>query len=218
MFIKRASVAGLVLSAAFLAAGCGTESGIADEGSEVVETGLAKDDAKRPLGTYVPQVPGAGPFNKLTLSANLTYEAEQKVECFVAPCPALEVSGDYHYSHAGSIRYLTFTGQYSAKFAYELQGDVLRLRAVGTKIWTSLSHDTQTVPAYCGGMGETRPRGGCPVGYSCNCPNGAACFVAGTCSPDPKPVTCGIKTCAAGQVCCNPLMGICTAPGEFCTL
>jgi hypothetical protein len=28
--------------------------------------------------------------------------------------------------------------------------------------------------------------------------------------------TCGNAQCAAGQVCCNPLAGICTAPGEVC--
>ncbi len=28
--------------------------------------------------------------------------------------------------------------------------------------------------------------------------------------------TCGNAQCAAGQVCCNPLQGICTAPGEVC--
>ena len=27
---------------------------------------------------------------------------------------------------------------------------------------------------------------------------------------------CGPVRCDAGQVCCNPLQGICTAPGEVC--
>jgi hypothetical protein len=218
MFINRkASIAGLVLSAALMAAGCGAESGL-DDGPEVIDPALAKDDSLRPVGTYLPEVSGAGPFNHLTLNSNLTYEMEQRVECLVAPCPTLEASGAFHYSHSGSIRYLTFTGQFSAKFAYEVKGDVLRLRTPGTTIWYSLQRDSHSVPPYCGGAGETRPRGGCPVGYSCNCPNGAYCLVAGTCSPDPAPVRCGNNTCAAGQVCCNPLQGTCTLPGEFCTL
>jgi hypothetical protein len=29
-------------------------------------------------------------------------------------------------------------------------------------------------------------------------------------------VTCGLASCGAGEVCCNPVMGICTKPGEFC--
>jgi hypothetical protein len=31
-----------------------------------------------------------------------------------------------------------------------------------------------------------------------------------------NPNKCGNTTCAAGMVCCNPLMNICTKPGEFC--
>ncbi len=30
--------------------------------------------------------------------------------------------------------------------------------------------------------------------------------------------TCGNATCGAGLVCCNPVMGICTAPGMFCIM
>jgi len=30
--------------------------------------------------------------------------------------------------------------------------------------------------------------------------------------------TCGNAQCAVGQVCCNPLAGICTAPGEVCAM
>lgn len=32
----------------------------------------------------------------------------------------------------------------------------------------------------------------------------------------PSGPRCGSVTCGAGQVCCNPLRGICTAPGMFC--
>jgi hypothetical protein len=41
----------------------------------------------------------------------------------------------------------------------------------------------QALPATCGGPDETRPHGGCPDGFTCSCPNGARCFVSGTCSP-----------------------------------
>lgn len=34
--------------------------------------------------------------------------------------------------------------------------------------------------------------------------------------PGPKGPTCGNTQCAADQVCCNALSGICTAPGELC--
>lgn len=56
----------------------------------------------------------------------------------------------------------------------------------------------------------------------------AAWFMVG-CSRGPKvepteqgagnegPVQCGSATCAAGQICCNPSCGICTAPDGMCT-
>ena len=42
---------------------------------------------------------------------------------------------------------------------------------------------------------------------------GADC--AGICQPKAGP-RCGNTTCGAGKVCCNPIAGICTNPGEFC--
>ncbi len=39
----------------------------------------------------------------------------------------------------------------------------------------------------------------------------------GACSHLP-PATCGATTCAVGTTCCNPLLGICTPPGEACIL
>lgn len=38
------------------------------------------------------------------------------------------------------------------------------------------------------------------------------------CAPVEKIGQCGPATCAPGTVCCNPLLGICTAPGEVCAL
>lgn len=35
---------------------------------------------------------------------------------------------------------------------------------------------------------------------------------------EPEPQKCGPKVCAPGLVCCNPLCGTCTKPGQFCTL
>src|SRR5436190_1898917 len=81
------------------------------------------------------------------------------------------------------------------RYAYTFKGDTLRLRRSGSSDWFTMTRETTTVPPFCGGPGETRPRGGCPVGYSCNCPNGAYCFVAGTCSPDATTgVKCGTTT------------------------
>jgi hypothetical protein len=39
----------------------------------------------------------------------------------------------------------------------------------------------------------------------------------GVCVANPSAVTCGNKTCAVGQVCCNESCSICTAPDETCT-
>src|SRR5262249_28738860 len=106
-------------------------------------------------------------------------------------------------------------GSEKTKYAYTLRGDTLRLRRAGTSHWFSMTKDSDSVPPYCGGYGETRPRGGCPEGDSCNCPNGAYCFVAGTCTKDAG-TPCGIGVCGEGLVCCNPLMAICTPPGQAC--
>lgn len=38
------------------------------------------------------------------------------------------------------------------------------------------------------------------------------------CVPGSTGEACGPTTCAAGQVCCNSSCGICTAPGDFCTM
>lgn len=51
----------------------------------------------------------------------------------------------------------------------------------------------------------------------CRAPNDGV--IAAKCCAEP-PVAgdaCGPVTCAKGTVCCNPLAGICTAPGDACT-
>jgi hypothetical protein len=50
---------------------------------------------------------------------------------------------------------------------------------------------------------------------SCDPKNGGA-DCGGICVPAATP--CGPSTCAAGEVCCNPLSGICTKPGEVCAM
>lgn len=74
-------------------------------------------------------------------------------------------------------------------------------------------------PKQCGGFA------GLPCGANEDCiddPNdscdpkngGADC--GGICVPSSTP--CGPTSCGAGEVCCNPLSGICTKPGEVCAL
>lgn len=48
--------------------------------------------------------------------------------------------------------------------------------------------------------------------------SGMLAVCSGVCEPKPAPVLerCGNVTCGAGTVCCNPLAGICTLPGQFC--
>lgn len=48
----------------------------------------------------------------------------------------------------------------------------------------------------------------------CRAPNDGA-YPASCCAGLPGP-TCGNVTCASGEVCCNPLLDICTKPGEYC--
>ncbi|HKQ68211.1 MAG TPA: hypothetical protein VJT73_02680 [Polyangiaceae bacterium] len=78
-----------------------------------------------------------------------------------------------------------------------------------------------------GGGGTACPPCAAPPDPACNgqgicgcgpyvCPDAgkdAAKDVFGEAGP-----SCGVVTCQAGQVCCNPLRGICTAPGQSCIL
>lgn len=48
----------------------------------------------------------------------------------------------------------------------------------------------------------------------CRAPNDGA-YPASCCAGLSTP--CGANSCGVGKVCCNPLAGICTNPGEFCT-
>lgn len=50
---------------------------------------------------------------------------------------------------------------------------------------------------------------------SCDPKNGGA-DCGGICVAKSTP--CGPSTCGAGEVCCNPLSGICTKPGEVCAM
>jgi hypothetical protein len=45
-------------------------------------------------------------------------------------------------------------------------------------------------------------------------PNNGGADCGGICVPESA--ACGPTTCGAGEVCCNPLSGICTKPGEVC--
>jgi hypothetical protein len=64
--------------------------------------------------------------------------------------------------------------------------------------------------ADCGGIcvEETNPCAAvlCPVNTECVVKGGQAQCVT----------RCGDATCGEGMVCCNPLLGICTAPGRVC--
>jgi hypothetical protein len=88
--------------------------------------------------------------------------------------------------------------------------------------------DCQLSDNYCGGCAcDALGHGQRPV----TCASPVACFrqpcaglvarcdtAAHRCQAVSAPagVRCGSATCGAGLVCCNPLRGICTAPGMFC--
>ncbi len=81
---------------------------------------------------------------------------------------------------------------------------------------------------FCCGTSTCKPKAPPPPPSSCW---GAWLDETGTCRtpadgvyPDsccaalPKGPACGKNTCAVGQVCCNPLAGICTPPGGVCAM
>lgn len=49
---------------------------------------------------------------------------------------------------------------------------------------------------------------------NCRAPNDGV--LPASCCPVDPPEPCGDVVCGAGTVCCNPLAGICTAPGQAC--
>jgi len=74
----------------------------------------------------------------------------------------------------------------------------------------------QPAPAFCGGIAGIP----CPEGESCvddpndDCdPSAGGADCGGICV---EQETCGEVRCAPGFVCCNPLMNICTKPGQVC--
>jgi hypothetical protein len=67
--------------------------------------------------------------------------------------------------------------------------------------------------ADCGGICECNAttQRVCPPGSHFD-PSAAVCG----CAPDPGGVTCGTRTCDAGQICCSPSCGICGPKGGLC--
>jgi len=208
----------LLMASTLFALGCNGDPAaeLADDlgvEQDATEEGKADGLFPRPLGTYLPV--GPGPFASLTLNADKTYTAGVVVYCIQAPCYPYQQDGTYKFVFSGLTQYIKLTtndGVAAGKYAYLVAGDSLAMRAAGTAEWFFLEKQPE-VPAVCGGPNETRPNGGCPAGYHCTCPNGAYCYIAGECVAGE---TCGDVVCAAGTVCCNPLMSLCTLPGEMC--
>jgi hypothetical protein len=115
------------------------------------------------------------------------------------------------------------------------------LCAIGTRC-QEMGGEAQCVPiARCGGKrGETCPGLGrcvddptdsCVLGRDPDCAGMCVCDALAkciegqrfdnspevcNCVPENQGVSCGRKTCPAGQVCCNASCGICTPPGGVC--
>ncbi len=99
------------------------------------------------------------------------------------------------------------------------EGEFCQLPA-GTCNIADLPGTCEVVPEACIEIYD--PVCGCDgVTYSNDCHRQQARVAldhVGACDPSPfPPHPCGDAICTGGTVCCNPLAGICTAPGEFCT-
>lgn len=89
----------------------------------------------------------------------------------------------------------------------------------GTCFVADLPGTCQAIPEAC--IESFDPVCGCDgVTYGNDCQRQRAQVAldhVGSCATLP-PTTCGPATCDAGMNCCNPLLGICTSPGEGCVL
>lgn len=178
-----------------------------------------------------------------TFSAKV--DAAGRALCIVAPC-LLPQKGTWSAAKvAGSLRLTLRVGSNVDTYVAQKQGKSLTLTRAG-KSQTIYALDANACldDSDCDAASECAPRMClmyCQVNDPFCCgpsvcvpkapPPPPSCFGAwldqnGTCrtpadgvypaSCCAAPVTCGTTTCGAGEVCCNPLMNICTKPGEFC--
>jgi hypothetical protein len=222
--ISRASLFTSLLSLSLLAPlGCAVtaaETPTDDVAATQDEITLAAASAL--AGNYYRQAAGISGFARLELRADGTYAAQIDLSavalCANYPCLAPE-SGRWSASpKAGGGHRLRLrpTGE-AARFydAARTSSALVLSRGGVTETLIALDPDQCLDDADCG-AGQTCGEKVCLMWCEVDDP---FCCGPSVCEPAPPPPTtdCGPVQCGAGEVCCNPLDGICTPPGWVCT-
>ncbi len=233
----------IVLPLALLAAfGC---SASPDSGDDTTDDSAELSNAWQDLtGAY--ENHGAGAVREIVFEPvadvhghRFFANVDNGIRCIKAPCPSIDRVEGWFTAGPKTLtlhQYMTQPAgggsDISGRYSYTLVNGALSLTRAG---------QTQTfndVGSFCDDVSDCSDQAfihvmcvGTPTcnqnrcGFHCGVAidAGPDASDAGDASADAKPdakdagVRCGNVTCGAGLVCCNPLDGICTLPGEFCT-
>lgn len=184
------------------------------------EVGQANDElsATKLVGHYYNHQQGPGDFYTLNLEKGGKFTAKVDITdrafCITAPCVSPEKGTWSTYTYRGENRIrINVQGGASQTFSLVKTAQTLKLTRSGHSQTLKIASDAVCdTDADCSANEECQQR--MCLMY---CPAGDPdCCGPATCQPKPSPVQCGRNTCATGEVCCNPLMGICTPPGGVC--
>ncbi|MBI5482216.1 MAG: hypothetical protein HY906_25395 [Deltaproteobacteria bacterium] len=231
----------LFMVLALAAVGCNGSPDIGDDANaDTIDAATKADGVIRPVGTYLRDNATAGQFTKVVLKTDRTFHRELMVYCIMAPCPTPATEGTYNFSKSGTTRYIRFldeNGDLIDRYAYKLDGDVLKLRASGSSSYVKYEHADNDA-AWCGVADDCElqelPQPRCPGQWTCGAESTCAydcrmpCEVAGgecvalypgSCADgevgDANTYSCGG---GLGVMCCLPkqTQNECEAKGGSC--
>jgi hypothetical protein len=222
------------------AAGCASNPDATDDASSDDESALASSAWQDLVGAYDAT---SGPdFQQIVFTRSVEAKghhffanADNGIRCIKAPCPSTDrIEGWYtagpktvtlHFTSSGT------SGDLEGRYRYTLptKGGLTMTRAGATHVFSSVGTycddaedcgEQSYIHIMCVGHATCGASHSC--GYTCGFPlpdGGTDAGDAGAPDADAGKdagVACGTTTCAVGDVCCNPVMNICTKPGMFC--
>jgi hypothetical protein len=238
MKLHRFALTALFLATA-AAAGCASNPDATDDDASNDESALASRAWEDLAGAYDAT---SGPdFQQIVFTRSIESRghhffanADNGVRCIKAPCPSTDrIEGWYtagpktvtlHFTSSGLSGGLE--GRYNYTLAGPNAGRDLTIKRGG------ITHKLSSVGTYCDDAQDCGEQSyihvmcvghaTCGASHSCGYACGFPLPDAGTDASDAgsadagKGEACGTTVCAVGDVCCNPLMNICTKPGVLC--
>jgi len=212
--MNRRSIAFAFFALTAVACAAPTSEDVAPAAAETEEDLSAS--AKTLAGEYFSHAAVADGFGRLTLDKSGTYTGEHEPAsgCAKAKCFSHE-KGTWTAKKKGSTYTLTINPSKGPNRVYDVvhhkDGLELSIGGKSEKLWS-------LVKGACLDDGDCKSTEQCtPRMCLMYCAfDDWECCGPSTCTPKPAPVVCGANTCADGEVCCNPIYGICTPPGGVC--